>query len=306
MLHGGTNFGFWNGANSSDTAAYQPTTTSYDYCAAIDESGRPAPKYHGFRTAIERATGRALPPVPEIAGCMSIPEFELRERAPLADLMREPVVAPHPLSMEDLDQAFGFVLYRTVLDAQSRGLLLVQDLRDYAVVMLNGTKIADMDRRSGASVPLDAPAGAVLDILVENCGRINYGPDFATDRKGIVGRVMLDGRVLTDWQMFRMPMESLGNLQFSRRLPSAPCFYKGTFEVERAADTFFDVRDLGKGVLWVNGHNLGRFWNIGPQRTLYAPGPWLRDGANEVVVFDLLARAAPPRLRGLTAPVFDR
>jgi beta-galactosidase len=307
MLQGGTNFGFWNGANSSDDASYQPTTTSYDYCAAIDESGRPAPKYHGFRAAIERVTGRTPPPVPHVAPCIAVPEFALTESAPIGALMGAPVVDDRPLSMEQLDQSFGFVLYRTVLSSNRSGVMHIENLRDYAVVMLDGAHIANLDRRNGdASARVDARAGATLDILVENGGRINYGPDFATDRKGIVGRVLLDDREVTGWQMFCMPMDSLERLQFSDARINAPCFYKGTFDVARAADTFLDVRDLGKGVLWLNGHNLGRFWNIGPQRSLYAPAPWLRDGVNEVVVFDLFERKSRPRVRGLTAAVFDR
>jgi beta-galactosidase len=221
--------------------------------------------------------------------------------------MGAPVVDDRPLSIEQLDQSFGFVLYRTVLSSNRSGVMHIENLRDYAVVMLDGAHIANLDRRNGdASARVDARAGATLDILVENAGRINYGPDFATDRKGIVGRVLLDDREVTGWQMFCMPMDSLERLQFSDARINAPCFYKGTFDVARAADTFLDVRDLGKGVLWLNGHNLGRFWNIGPQRSLYAPAPWLRDGVNEVVVFDLFERKSRPRVRGLTAAVFDR
>jgi beta-galactosidase len=307
MLHGGTNFAFCNGGNSGDSHPYQPTTTSYDYCAVIDESGRPAPKYYGFREAIQRATGITPPAVPEIAPCISIDEFELCEAALLTSMLEDPVRGELPLTMEGLAQNFGFVLYRTVLQDPAAGLLQIEGLRDFATVLVDGCRVAHLDRRRNElSTKLDARAGALLEILVENCGRINYGRDFASDRKGIAGRVTLEGRDLLHWEMYRLPMERLDLLRFSADRASAPCFYKGTFHVAAPADTFLDVRDLGKGVLWVNGRNLGRFWNIGPQRSLYVPGPWLREGPNDVVAFDVFERSSRPRLSGVTAPIFNR
>lgn len=307
MLHGGTNFGFSNGANSGERRPYQPTTTSYDYGAVIDESGRPAPKYRGFREAIARASGRTPPPVPNVEPCISIAEFSLSEYARLTDLLGDPVRSEHPLTMEQLDQNFGFVLYRTRLSAHASGELCIERLRDFATVLIDGRIAGWLDRRKDErAMQLDAQSGAILDILVENCGRINYGPDFANDRKGIDGRVTLDGFTLTQWEMYRLTMDSLDALRFSRDTSAAPCFYKGTFNIAQPRDTFLDVRDLGKGVLWVNGCNLGRFWNIGPQRSLYVPGPWLREGENDVVVFDVLERHSQPRLRGVPSPIFDR
>jgi beta-galactosidase len=207
-------------------------------------------------------------------------------------MLEDPVRGELPLTMEDLAQNFGFVLYRTVLQDPAAGLLQIEGLRDFATVLVDGCRVAHLDRRRNElSTRLDARAGALLEILVENCGRINYGRDFASDRKGIAGRVTM-GR--------------LDVLRFSADGASAPCFYKGTFHVAAPADTFLDVRDLGKGVLWVNGRNLGRFWNIGPQRSLYVPGPWLREGPNDVVAFDVFERSSRPRLSGVTAPIFNR
>lgn len=307
MLHGGTNFGFWNGANATDSEPYQPVTTSYGYCAAIDEAGRPAAKYHGFRAAIERVTGRTLPAVPEIPPCASIAAFELNESAALRTILEDPICAERPLTMEQLDQAFGFVLYRTTIEGSSNGVLHIEGLRDYATVSIDGRIVARLDRRTGEdSIRIDASGRVTLDLLVENCGRINYGSQFPIDRKGITGRVTLDGHELTPWEMYRLPMEPLPGLRFDGTPPSAPCFYKGAFTIEKPADTFFDVSDLGKGVLWVNGRNLGRFWNIGPQRSLYVPEPWLCEGRNEVVAFDVIERNSRPRLRGVRAALFDR
>lgn len=307
MLHGGTNFGFWNGANFNDEGQYQPTTTSYDYCAAIDEAGRPTAKYFAFRDVVARVRGRKARPVPEIPAAIEIPEFVLRECAAPWDLVQTIFESVQPLSMETLGAAFGFVLYRTVLSEGASGTLQIDGLRDYAVVMLDGTPVAHLDRRLNENrVRLDAGPGAQLQILVENCGRANYGRAFPGERKGITGRVTLNGALLENWQMAPLPMDDLTALQFEGKQATAPAFYRGRFALDEPGDTFLDVRALRKGALWVNGHNAGRFWEIGPQRTLYVPAPWLHAGENEIVAFDLHAHAEPRPLRGLREPIFER
>lgn len=307
MLHGGTNFGFWNGANSSKDAPYQPTTTSYDYCAAIDESGRPTRKYHLFREAIERITGVTAPPVPQPEPCAGIDDFELRECAALDRALDGGVFSEDPLAAEQLGHSFGYVLYRSHIAQAMEGELHVDAVRDYAVVMVDGRVVAKLDRRLGESrAHIAVPAGARLDILVENCGRINYGPDLAGERKGITRGVYVDGSAIRGWEMHALPPAEPSRLRFEDELASAPAFYRGTFAMETPADTFLDVRDLGKGALWVNGYCAGRFWNIGPQYALYVPRPWLNRGTNEVVVFELEERSSWPRLCGRTEPLFER
>lgn len=288
MLHGGTNFAFWNGANADDKTPYAPSTTSYDYCAAIDEAGRPTQKYHAFREAIQSVTGIPAPSVPEAPPVVAIAPFELRPCAAIDTVLGEPVHALRPLSMESLEQAFGFVLYRTVLRERCDGELRVEGVHDYAIMYVNGRRIASFDRRLRESVgtaPLHCDAGATLDILVENCGRINYGKAFGADRKGIVGGVHLDGREVLEWDMYSVPLDNVTALRRAASVPGDAGFYEGTFEIENPADTFLDVGGLEKGVLWVNGRNIGRFWNIGPQRALYVPGVWLQSGANRVLAF---------------------
>jgi beta-galactosidase len=307
MFHGGTNFGFWNGANSSDSHAYQPTTTSYDYDAALDEAGRPTEKFFAFREAIATARGVLPSQIPEAPRTTEIAECSLDSCAPLADALGTPLESKTPLSMEALGQSFGYVLYRTRIRGPLDGTLRIDDLRDYAVVSLDGNVVAHLDRRleqSRADIAVTGESGT-LDILVENGGRINYGPDLPFECKGI-RRATLDGAELHDWQMFCLPLRDLTGLGFARGSCAQPAFYRGTMTVESPADSFLDVSGLGKGVLWINGRNAGRFWNIGPQETLYVPGVWMRPGENEVTVLELYARERAPQLRGLRNPRYRK
>jgi beta-galactosidase len=313
MFHGGTSFGFMNGANGSPSAHdYWPQTSSYDYDAALDESGRPAPKYFAFRDVIARhRAGDPLPPVPESPAPIDLPAFSLDEIAPLATALGDGVKVGRPESMEKLGQAYGYILYRTRI-AHGSGTeeeLRVDEVRDYARVYVNDSLVGILDRRLGQDrLSIRIPTGgATLDILVENMGRINFTKALRDERKGITHAVTLDGRQLRGWTVFPLPMTSFRRVQFRRAAPGAvhgPAFYRGVFTVKRPGDTFLDMRGWGKGTVWVNGHQLGRFWRIGPQQTLYLPGPWLKSGSNEVIVFDL---DTPPRrsLVGLSHPILD-
>ena len=300
MLHGGTNFGFWNGANSSREHPYQPDTTSYDYDAAIDEAGRPAEKYFRFREAIAAHTGVTPPGIPPVPRVAEVAEFSLTRAcnllsAPLGD----PLESDVPLPMEALGQGFGCVLYSTVLPGCERAELEIEDVRDFAVVAIDGEPVAFLDRRLGAPrASLSCSAGARLEILVENCGRINYGPDLPFERKGITSAVHLNGEELRGWRIYRMPLEDPRAFSFADGAASGPALYRGVMRVDEPADTFLDVSDLGKGALWVNGRNAGRFWRIGPQLALYVPGVWLQPGENDVIALDLYGRDGAPRLCG--------
>ncbi|MBV9271700.1 MAG: beta-galactosidase, partial [Candidatus Eremiobacteraeota bacterium] len=306
MSFGGTNFGFLNGANYADDAPYRPDTTSYDYLAAIDEAGRPRNKFYRFRDIIARYRSVQPPDVPPIPQTIAIPEFALAERADARTLLSEPVLSENPLTMEAIEQNFGYVLYRAELQSPIDGMLTVEDVRDYAVVTVNGSLAGHLDRRSGeTAVPLRALTGkVVLEILVENSGRINYGAGFADERKGICGPVRLDGQKVTVWECHAMPMDDLTPLRFAGGNAGPMAFARGFFELNAPADTFLDVSALGKGMLWINGHHLGRFWRIGPQQSLYVPGVWLRHGRNEVIAFDL-EQLESPRLRGLAEPIYS-
>jgi beta-galactosidase len=148
-----------------------------------------------------------------------------------------------------------------------------------------------------------------LDILVENSGRVNSQSIMRDELKGITRQVLLDGKPLRGWQIFRLPLSKIEDIQYraNSNAEPGPAFFRGFFELSTTGDTFLDVHTLGKGAVWINGYALGRFWNVGPQQTLYVPGPWLRHGKNEVVVFDLFGKngTALPHLSGLSKPVLD-
>ena len=303
MLHGGTNFGFWNGANAFEPHPYQPTTSSYDYQAAIDEAGRPTEKYHRFRETIARCTGIAPRAVPEVAAPVAVEPFVLGESLPLASALPDPVRSEWALPMEALGQDFGYILYRTSLPGSGRAMLRL-DARDYAVVSVDGRIIGYVDRRLGEdALEIECRRGSQLDILVENGGRINYGPKMSGERKGIIGEVLLDGMPLRDWSIYRLPLETPPSAAYEAGAAAEPAFYRGSFTVAEPGDTFLDVSSLRKGAVWVNGRNAGRVWEIGPQRSLYVPAPWLQAGRNEVIALELFAREAPPRLSGRPEPV---
>lgn len=321
MFHGGTDFGWMNGANSDDTKKdYQPDVTSYDYDAALDESGRPTPKFYVFRDIIAKATGITPPPVPEVAPPIAIAPFTLTEAASLWDNLPKPIESDHPLAMEDIGQAYGWILYRTSLAEEPVDLTF----HDYARAYLNGEPIKlfcatfktdgslspipsiyACDRRQGnGAYTVRANAGAKerqFDFLVENSGRINFSHQLVHDRKGIVAYTPPAQGAPTKWLIYPLPMSDLSHIAFHKTDCSGPCFYRGTFTVDHVGDTFLDTSNLGKGQLWVNGHAMGRFWKIGPQKTLYVPGPWLKPGKNEVIVFDVDGHPSAT-LEGLTKP----
>lgn len=304
MFHGGTSFGWMNGANW-DKGQYQPDVTSYDYDAPLDESGRPTLKYKLFREVIAKASGVEPPAVPASAATMTLAPTALRQSASLWQSLPQPVASQQVKTMEDLDQAYGYILYRTTVAEAAKGDLLLDELHDYATIYANGQLIGTLDRRFGQNpLAVDLAAGATLDILVENTGRINFSIQLRGERKGITKQVMLGGKTLLGWQIFSLPMNAPEKLSFTSASCSGPCFYRGTLEVTEPADTFLDTSAFTKGMVWVNGHALGRIWSIGPQKALYLPGPWLRKGANDVFVFDL--EGAPGRaLTGRAAPMLD-
>ena len=304
MFHGGTTFGFMNGANYDD--GYKPQTSSYDYDAALDESGRPTPKYFAFREIISKYASLKPPAVPETKSLISFAPVSLNVAAGLFGNLSKPIHSEHPKTMEEVGQSYGYILYRTRVPANASGDLVINDLQDYAVVFVNGKKVGTLDRRlKQNSLDLGQVAGgATVDVLVENSGRINFTKRLRTERKGIGGMVTLGGHELVGWEIYPLPMTDLAKLRFQSGNTSGPAFYRAEFNITEPGDTFLDTRALSKGVAWVNGHLLGRFWKIGPQQTLYVPGPWLRKGRNEVIVFDLDG-ASGKQLQGLNKPVLD-
>lgn len=308
MFEGGTSFGFMNGANfqSNPNDHYAPQTTSYDYDAPLDEAGRPKPKFAMFRDVITKTTGITPPPLPAPTSFMDVPAFTLGESASLWDNLPAPISIDLPQPMEQFGQAYGYILYRTQVSGAAQGQLYLGEVRDYASVYLDHKLVGTVDRRlKQVSLPVTVNAGEhTLDVLVENTGRINYGPHLADGRAGLVDPVLLDGKELHGWQVYPLPMTSPDAIHgWTMQSVEGPAFHRGHFNMTSLADTFLDMMAFGKGFAWVNGHNLGRIWDIGPQRSLYVPAPWLQHGDNTVVVFDLRAPSQAVA-RGVMQPIW--
>jgi len=279
MFHGGTSFGWMNGANSNGKN-YEPDVTSYDYDAPLDESGRPTPKYDLLRKTIAEVTGHQPPPVPVILPAQAIAPFTLTRAVSLWKTLPAPIHSEQPLTMEELNQSYGYVLYRTMLEGPIGGELDLGELHSYAQVYLDGRLLGTVDRRDDQhALPLALPAGKVrLDILVENTGRVNFGKAIPGERVGLLTGVTLAGKLVAGWDNYPLPMQEPDRLAYAAEPCTGACFYKGNFEVSAPADTFLDTSTFTKGQVWVNGYNLGRVWNIGPQKALYLPEPWLHKG----------------------------
>jgi beta-galactosidase len=234
----------------------------------------------------------------------TVPRFAVREAAPLGSRLPQAHKSERPVAMETLGQSYGLILYRTRLAQGAHDKLEVGDVRDFAVVSVNGAVLGTLDRRLRQStLPIEAPAGAVLEILVENMGRINFGQQLVADRKGILGKVSVDGAELSGWECYPLPLDDASRWPFGTREAVGPALYRGTFRVANPGDTFLDMRGWGKGVVFVNGKNLGRYWKAGPQQTLFLPAPWVKRGANEVVVLDLFS-GGTRSIEGLADPVY--
>lgn len=294
MFHGGTTRGFMNGANFKDGTPYEPQISSYDYDAPLDEAGNATAKFMAFRDVIKKnlPAGQTLPDVPAKKPAISIPGINLTSSLPILTNLPAPRTSLNPLTFEDLHQPYGFVLYRTKIQGGKTGTLKLNGLRDFAVVMVNGNRIGTLDRRLNQdSLNVTLPKGeAVLDILVENLGRINFGKYLLQNKKGLTGKVQFAGNELQHWSMYGLPFDNVDNLKYSTvpAKTNQPVVLKGHFDLNKIGDTYLDMQDWGKGVVWVNGHNLGRYWRVGPQQTVYVPVEWLKKTDNEIVVFELL------------------
>ena len=298
MVDGGTSFGWMNGANWGK-GGYEPDVSSYDYDAPIDEAGRPRAKYFALRSMIAASTHRKLPPIPSSAPMLKGIHLTLTRSQSLWDVLPRAVSKDEPQSMEELGQSYGDILYSTTIGpgtpATDGGkgtppgsVLQLDRLHSYARVYLDGNLQGVIDRRLGQKeLRLSAHAGQRLDLLVENSGRINFTARIRGERAGVLGEVRLNGRPLREWKMVPLPLdEPPASGYLERGCKRGPCLYQGTLRLRAVGDSFLTTGSLGKGVVWVNGHLLGRFWNIGPMGSLYLPGAWLHPGANTVVVMD--------------------
>jgi len=291
MFHGGTTRAFMNGANCYDTSYYQPQISSYDYDAPLDEAGNATDKFMQFRAVIQKHVNYTLPGVPATKKTIAIPSTTFTASTDFFSLLGKPATAHQPLTFEALNQAYGYVVYRTKINNANSGTLAVKELRDYGVVFVNGKKQGVLNRMlKQDSLQIELTSGEnTIDILVENMGRINFGPNLLKNTKGITEKVTLNGKELNGWQMFSLPMKDVSNIKYNNKpLADAPVVKKASFTLTEVGDTYLDMRPFGKGCVWVNGHNLGRYWEVGPQQTVYIPAEWLQKGNNEIVVFELI------------------
>ncbi len=291
VVHGGTNFGFTAGANAFSPTQFQPDLTSYDYDAPVDEQGRPTPKYFAIRNLLSKYVSWKIPDIPKPVSILEVPAFEAVPFSSIWTNLPAPIQSAQPRPMEDFDQGSGLILYKTTLIGHKSGKLTITEPHDFAMVFLNG-KLVDTVYRDGGKWTIDLPstgvANPVLEILVESMGHINFA-QYMTDRKGITERVTLNGMTLMDWQIYCLPMDPayIGSLPADRPIPPKQgVFFRGSFVWHENGDTYLDLGNFQKGMVWVNGHNLGRYWNTGPQFRLYCPAGWLKSGNNEVVIFD--------------------
>ncbi len=306
MFAGGTSFGWMNGANSNGKN-YEPDTTSYDYDVPVAESGELRPKYYQFRDLITRITGRKPVEPPAPLQSIALPPIALREGASLWENLPEAIHSDTPLTMEAIGQSYGYILYRSHL-AAADGTLALSGLHDYAQVYIQGKLQGAVDRRLDQNeLALHLPKagqGAVLDLLVENTGRVNYGKQINGERAGLLATPTLAGKPLLGWDTYALAMRTPSRLHYTTAACTGPCFYRASFQVAAPADTFLDTSRLGKGMVWINGMPLGRFWDVGPQQTLYLPGSWLQAGKNEIVIFDMKGKPGLT-VEGRLAPILD-
>jgi beta-galactosidase len=293
VVHGGTNFGFTAGANAFSPNEFQPDVTSYDYDAPINEQGAPTPKYFALRNLIARYVDYKIPDVPPSIPTIEIPPFTCKPFTTIWKELPQPIEVAQPKPMEAIDQKSGMILYSTKLSGNVSGKLTITEPHDYALIFLDG-KFIDTIFRNGNKRTVDLPKtndpNPELQILVEAMGHINFA-QFMIDRKGITDRVTLNGMTLMNWKMYSLPLDEkfVASLKQTNAGDSAKCiFYKGEFELDKTGDTYVNMSNFKKGVVWINGYNLGRYWFIGPQQKLYCPASWLKQGNNEVTVFDLL------------------
>jgi len=310
MFHGGTTRGFMNGANYDDSHPYEPQISSYDYDAPLDEAGNATHKFMLFRDVIAKhlPAGQTLPPVPAAKPTIAINNIKLNQSAGLLDILPKPVINKTPLTFEDLNQDYGFVLYQAIITGGKTGILELNELRDYAVIMVNGKRVGVLDRRHNQnSTKLTLPPGKVkLDILVENLGRINFGPYLLKNKKGITENVKFDGKEVYNWAMYSLPFKQVNNITYTdKKVTHAPVVKRGSFQLSKVGDTYLDMSQWGKGVVWINGHNLGRYWSVGPQQTLYIPVEWLKKGNNDIVVLELLD-SDKNTLNSTKAPILNK
>lgn len=292
MFIGGTNFGFMNGSNYYDKLT--PDVTSYDYDAVLTEAGDITEKYRAFQKVISKYAK-----LPEVAFTTKIKKkaygkCNVREKVSLFSVLEdisEPVYGVYPESMERFGQSYGYILYRSKLEKEQRiTKLRLWNANDRANIYMNQNNTAvlyDKELLEELQLDIEIKEPKTIDILVENMGRVNFGMLLEQQRKGICGAVQINGHQHTGWDHYTLPFDNLDKLDFTKEYKEGnPAFYLFHLEVTKPCDTYLDFSDWGKGCVFINGFNIGRFWQVGPQKRLYVPGPLLKSGRNDIILFE--------------------
>ena len=311
MFEGGTNFGFMNGSNYYDELT--PDVTSYDYDGILTEDGQITEKYRRYKEVISKYT--KIPEVPELAESKikrgAYGTLKLNDKVSLFSVLDDlsvKVSSVYPVSMEKLDQNYGYILYHSTLETEDAvAKIRLWEAADRANILVDKKPLVtlyDLELQKEAEVmteeeiakamalPMEeqmklSQRGKDLDILVENMGRVNFGPRMEYQRKGIGQCVQINGHMHNNWDMYTLPLDNVDKVEFSKDyIENTPSFYRFTFEAEELTDTFLDFEGWGKGCIFLNGFNLGRFWEIGPQKRLYIPAPLINKGENEIIIFE--------------------
>lgn len=311
MVHGGTNFGFTSGANYNEESDIQPDITSYDYDAPISEAGWATPKFIAIREVMQKYSKTKLAPIPEKIPVTKYPNQVIKSSMDVLSWIKKEkaVVNDQPLTFEKLGQGNGYVLYRKRFTQPiSSGKLKIEGLRDFATVYVNGVKVGELNRVfKNYELTISIPFNGILEILVENMGRINYGAEIVHNTKGIISPVFINEYEISGgWEMYKMPMNEVPVIKNETIKAGRPVLYESTVNIDKPADTFLDMTNWGKGIVFVNGHNLGRYWKVGPQQTLYVPGCWLKAGENKFVVLEQLNENSKTELTFTDQPILDK
>ena len=294
MFHGGTNFGFMNGCSARGVIDL-PQITSYDYGAPLNEQGNPTEKYYALQKMIHDNYPDIQQMAPLVKPSLENKNIPLTNKVSLfatLDTISEPIQSKYPKTMEELGQNTGYLLYRTTIekDAEEERLRII-DGRDRSQLFVNQKlKATQYQTEIGDDVKVSLPQNDnQIDVLIENMGRVNYGHKLFADtqRKGIRTGVMADLHFITNWQHYCLPLENCKKVDYSKEWqPNQPSFYRYEFNLSEVRDCFIDLSKFGKGIVFVNQTNIGRFWEVGPTLSLYVPGDLLNEGTNEIVIFE--------------------
>lgn len=308
MFIGGTNFGFTSGANHYEKFA--PDVTSYDYDAMLSECGDVTPKYYAVREVIKKYVDEPLPEVPANREKKAYGKVTLTERAGFFESLEKlsaPVHSDVPKCMEMYGTGYGYIAYQTVLNRNYNDTELeFAELGDRAQVYINKDLVGIVYVNDDElKLKFSAKKGDTLTIICENMGRANFGSKMMR-KKGIAGRCLLDSRIHFNWNVYPLPMDNLECLEFSKENPTEKSvFYKGYLQVDDPKDTFLKTDNFTKGFVTVNGFNIGRYWEVGPQKTLYIPASLLKKGENEIIVFESDGIKGEPEIELSAEPVLE-